>query len=193
MVNGNSTKRKILLGGYTLSLTSFFTIAQYKKDGVPDSSFGQNGVVHKTFSMYGSNYGKSIAVQQNGKIIVAGYSYPDTEKLELMRFTPHGVLDSSFGTNGIVFSDLQSKYDIDYPAPVATLQEDGKIVVAGNGQTKFAVVRYNDDPVAESSLQRQYAFKAKPYKYFICLCFAESCKKYFEHSTPFFINKNNFY
>ena len=53
---------------------------------------------------------------------------------------------SSFGTNGIVITDIGSGHDV---ARSVTIQSDGKIVVAGyshNGTNRdFAVVRYNAD------------------------------------------------
>jgi len=146
---------KILLAGYTEGLVAYFAIAEYKRDGILDPGFGKNGtVIVSTYPYLRENFGKSIAVQQNGKIVVAGFAESgnyDTTRLELMRFTPHGLLDSSFGTNGIIFSNVQAKYGYYQggPAPAVALQPDGKIVVAGNGRNKFSVVRYNSDPVTE--------------------------------------------
>jgi len=53
-----------------------------------------------------------------------------------------GDLDTSFGVNGIVISDLQGNSATDNAEAVA-VQPDGKILVAGtNGTDKFALVRY---------------------------------------------------
>jgi uncharacterized delta-60 repeat protein len=57
---------KILLAGYTLTLGSGgFTLAQYKKDGTLDSSFGSNGIV--LASRYSSLWENQSTVQENGK------------------------------------------------------------------------------------------------------------------------------
>jgi uncharacterized delta-60 repeat protein len=148
---------QILLAGYSLGLWASIAVVKYKKNGLMDGRFGQNGrLLVSTYPYLRNNFGKSMAVQQNGKIIVAGFASNgiDITQLEIMRCTPRGRLDSSFGRNGIVFTDLQSKYDYykGDPAPAIALDPDGKIIVAGNGQNKFAVVRYNGDPVTENNI-----------------------------------------
>jgi uncharacterized delta-60 repeat protein len=144
---------KILLAGYTLTIgQGGFTLAQYKKDGILDSSFGSNGIC-ACFSLL--QLWKISCRSENGKIVMAGFfGYSNLQKLELMRFTSHGNLDSFLWYKWRSIFSLQSDFTSATSllinasfAPVVTLEKNGKIVVAGNGKNKFAVVRYNGDPV----------------------------------------------
>jgi uncharacterized delta-60 repeat protein len=88
-----------------------------------------------------------LALQPDGKIVAAGQAYDRSTSrsdFALARYMPNGRLDSSFGTRGIVITDLGGPND--YVKAVA-LQPDGKIVVAGQGDpnpgvVEFAVARY---------------------------------------------------
>ena len=53
-----------------------------------------------------------------------------------------GDLDTTFGTGGIVTTDLGSSDD---EAADVVIQADGKIVAAGHSGGKFALARYNSD------------------------------------------------
>jgi uncharacterized delta-60 repeat protein len=96
--------------------------------------FGNNGVafVDAGFVSYNSIY--SIVVQPDGSIVVAGNDF-------LARVTRAGSMDTSFGGDGNVGS-------VDYGFGL-TLQDDGRIVVAGTSQLNFAVARYNADGTAD--------------------------------------------
>ncbi len=71
----------------------------------------------------GSRIGYSMAIQDDGKIIVVG-SFVGGGDLFLVRYNLDGSLDTSFDTDGIVFlkDGGREAYDL-------TLQADGKIVV----------------------------------------------------------------
>ena len=96
----------------------------------------------------------AVAVQKDGKIVVAGYSDAGGScDFALVRYTKSGVLDASFGTGGKVLSDLGSASDDD--AYAVAVQKDGKIVVAGSsdagGSNDFALVRYTKGGVLDAS------------------------------------------
>ncbi len=114
-------------GGY--DSTGGFFVARYNSDGTLDNSFGDIGRVITDFPQSGSSYIESIAILPSGKILAAGwfgiYGYID---IVLLQYNPNGSLDSSFGINGIVVTDI-AKFD--YIEDMA-VQADGKIVVAGN-------------------------------------------------------------
>ena len=108
-----------------------------------DSSFGTGGKVTTSIGG-GEDKGKSVVVQADGKIVVAGVSYDGTNyNFALVRYNINGSLDSSFGTGGKVITGGGGGCDV---ASVA-VQGNGKIVVAGcsfGGATvDFALVRYN--------------------------------------------------
>ena len=88
--------------------------------------------------------GYAVARQDDGKIVVAGYSYNGSDRdFAVVRYTADGVPDTTFGTGGVVTTDFNSNNDEAYAVAV---QGDGKIVVAGeagNGSNRdFAVARY---------------------------------------------------
>jgi uncharacterized delta-60 repeat protein len=121
--------------------------------GSLDTSFGTGGIVVTDYlydysgdyySAYNEIY--AIAIQQDGKIVVAGYadvSGSTGEDFIVARYNTDGSLDTTFGTGGFVLTDFDNKYDQAY---ALAIQNDGKIVVAGltdrGGNQKFAVARY---------------------------------------------------
>ena len=121
---------KILVGG---SSNANFALVRFQSDGTLDTSFGLGG---QTIIDFGSSdYARSVVLQPDGKIVVAGSSNFD---FALARHLPNGMLDSSFGYGGKIIMDLGS-YDY---AGSATLQPDGKILVAGYSNFNFAVARF---------------------------------------------------
>ena len=86
-------------------------------------------------------------IQPDGKILVAGATHNGTDwDWYIVRLMPDGALDGTFGTGGIVTTDLRGFND--WGTSIA-LQPDGKIVFgskSSNGtDTDFAVARYNPD------------------------------------------------
>ena len=134
---------KIVVAGHSNNGSNEdFAVVRYNSDGSLDTGFGTGGKV--TTAVGSSNdYGFSVAIQSNGKIVVAGYSSNGSnEDFAVIRYNSDGSLDSGFGTGGIVTTDFGSSYD--YGFSVA-MQSDGKIVVAGKSHDDFIVVRYNSD------------------------------------------------
>jgi uncharacterized delta-60 repeat protein len=109
--------------------TADFAAARYLADGTLDPSFGNGGIVTTDFA--GSmDYGHAVAVEADGKIIVAGEALNGTQKVfALIRYNSDGTVDTSFGGGGKVmtsFSDRDSRaYEI-------VVQPDQKIVLAGD-------------------------------------------------------------
>jgi len=143
-------KKKTTIVAFVLFITTSLLLKSnsYAQDGSLDLSFGTNG---KVITNIGSIYDQitSIALQSDGKIVVAGYSspimYPD---FALARYYTNGTLDNSFGTNGIVTTSISGLHD--YGNSMA-IQSDGKIVIAGTtndsikGYSVVAVARYNSN------------------------------------------------
>ena len=134
-----------------------FALARYNTDGSLDSTFGTGGKVTTPIRTV-RDYAVAVAVQGT-KIVVAGYS--DTNGAFLFdfavaRYNSNGSLDSTFGTGGIVTTNIGTGSDI--PRAVAIQPSDGKIVAAGTSsrsqQYQFALARYlvepNQPPSADS-------------------------------------------
>jgi len=139
---------KILVAGNTLAdngTNSNFAVARYAGDGRLDIGFGLDGLV--TTDLGGSaDQAEGIAWQSDGKAVVVGTTnVGGTLDIALVRYLSNGQPDASFGTGGMVVSDLGGGYD-DAGYDVA-IQADGKILVAGvtgpNANRDFALVRYN--------------------------------------------------
>ena len=131
---------------------SNIAVVRYNSDGALDTSFGSGGVV--TNSHVGS-YAVPVAIQRDGKIIVAGTAVPNnTPDFAVLRYSVDGSPDTSFGIGGAVTTDFFERYDS--PAAIA-LQPDGRIIVAGTtftdfaGRYQLALARYNNDGSLDAS------------------------------------------
>jgi uncharacterized delta-60 repeat protein len=126
-----------------------FALARYNADGSLDTTFGTGGKVTTGFGAFSIDVAFGVALQPNGKIVVAGYTAASdvVADFAVARYNADGSLDTSFGTGGKVTTDFGG-FDL---APAVALQPDGKIVVAGWTEdiffagADFAVARYNPD------------------------------------------------
>src|SRR4030095_12640181 len=145
---------KIIAGGYAVvPVNQFanFAVVRYNSDGSLDLSFGTGGKVITNFGNI-SAQAYSLALQQDGKIVLAGYDhFNGGESFALARYNTDGTLDAGFGTGGKVhteFTGVGQTGSLAFAYDVA-LQPDGKIVAAGestiNGQRDFALARYNSN------------------------------------------------
>jgi len=120
-----------------------FAVVRYNTDGSLDSSFGGTGIVITQLSI-DYDGASSVAIQADGKIVVAGSRYNCfciDSSFAVVRYNPNGSLDTTFNGTGKVITSVNSSRD--YAESVA-IQADGKIVVAGrSGNNSSAIVRYN--------------------------------------------------
>jgi uncharacterized delta-60 repeat protein len=101
-------------------------LARYNPDGSRDPSFGTGGIVSYDCGAFITPFlvsANAVALQADGKIVVAGY--------ELARYNPNGSPDPTFGTGG--------KVRISFGAFLGlALQDNGQIVTVGSsGLTRF--------------------------------------------------------
>ncbi len=130
-------------------------LKRFNPEGTVDTSFGVNGVVSITELEPGTAYGASGAftVQKNGKILVAGSR---NNSFAIVRYNPDGIIDTTFGTNGLVITPLGNSSSYSRISAI-TLQPDGNIVSAGNFWTSsaagnIALVRYLSDAATERTV-----------------------------------------
>jgi uncharacterized delta-60 repeat protein len=88
----------------------------------------------------------AMALQPDGRIIVAGQALGNRQNFALVRYMPDGALDTGFGAGGKVRTNLHGGDS----ARAIALLPDGRIVVAGTSGQKssnydFAVLRYRAD------------------------------------------------
>jgi uncharacterized delta-60 repeat protein len=135
-----------------------FAVARYSVTGGLDPAFDGDGKVTTEFTSSSFEYATSVAIQADGKIIVAGGVFipgsSTRSDLALARYNPDGSLDGSFDGDGKVITDVAGGTDAGFSVAV---QSDGKIVVAGEsrppgpGRYDFAVARYNQDGSLDSA------------------------------------------
>ncbi|MBT3302845.1 MAG: T9SS type A sorting domain-containing protein, partial [Bacteroidetes bacterium] len=140
---------KIVVAGYASSSVSgkdFFCI-RLKTDGTYDSTFGLNGIVKTDLQLGSDDVAYSLSLQTDGKLILAGYSDNGSSKdAALVRYHTNGIIDSSFGSNGVVLTDFEaSQQDEIHVAKIHHLT--GKIIVGGttiinSTNSKPVVARY---------------------------------------------------
>lgn len=122
----------VAVGNYRLTNgNSHIELARYNSDGTLDLTFGTGGKVMTIVSNFG-DVADDVIIQPDGKIIVCGSvtlpGVSDSSFL-LLRYNSNGTLDTSFGSGGIVTTNIGTYRD---SAGSIALQSDGKIVVAGN-------------------------------------------------------------
>ena len=120
----------IIVSGFTYTDdTSRFALARYTSNGILDTSFGPNsdGMVATNFG-YSSSSGATSVTTLNNNIIVAGVIRKEGDAdFALARYTSNGILDTSFGTAGVVVTEFSS--DFSTATSVTTLGNN--IIVAG--------------------------------------------------------------
>jgi uncharacterized delta-60 repeat protein len=121
---------KIIAAGFLLEgYNRQFVLIRYNNDGTLDSDFGSNGIA--TTSIGAKDLGYDVVLHSNGKIVLSGASHNTSGEYNsdfaIIRFNKDGVLDPTFGTDGIVIIDID---DIDEARSVK-VQDDEKIVFAG--------------------------------------------------------------
>jgi uncharacterized delta-60 repeat protein len=120
-------------------------VARLTAGGTIDTGFGDGGA--RVIDHGGDDGGTAVALQPDGKIVVAGSGGPDTAML-VTRLNPDGSTDQGFDGDGTSRLDLGAA---DAASAVA-LQPDGKIVVAGwTGSADLAVGRLRPDGAPDAT------------------------------------------
>lgn len=140
-------------------------LLKYDSNGNLDTTFGTNGITMTQINdtaMIDTIW--DIALQQDGKIVAAGYSLNTTIDMVVLRYTSNGVLDTAFDTDGILVTDFASAVD---GALSLLIQPDGKIVVGGLSGTapdyEFALARYTfDDLGTHHSVDNRFSVYPNP-------------------------------
>jgi uncharacterized delta-60 repeat protein len=124
---------KIIAVGRGAEVTDF-ALARYNSSGTLDTSFSRDGKQSTSFDGFGA--ATDVAIQADGKIVVAGYS---GAKFALARYNPNGSLDPTFSGDG----KQTTGFGV---AEGVAIQPDGKIIAVGRGGTdgaNFVLARYN--------------------------------------------------
>ena len=152
---------RVIAAGFTGSgsggnIRKQIALVGYNADGTPDTTFGtaHTGIVTTAIQTPPGNPDDeifSLAVQPDGQLVGAGYSFNGTSsQIALIRYSADGVLDTTFGKGGSVITPAGVGNSAGYSIAI---QSDLKLVVAGfaynsvNNATRseFAVLRYQVD------------------------------------------------
>jgi len=126
-----------------------FGLARYDANGSLDGSFGTGGLVTTSFGPDTSAFAAGLAIQADGKIVVAGtvqdFSANFISEFGLARYDADGGLDAGFGTGGLVTTSFGP--DTSASAAGVAIGRDGEIIVAGtitdnNFESTFTLVGY---------------------------------------------------
>lgn len=124
-----------------LEATRPLTVTVTGAPGALDTSFAGGKVIVPMGAS--DDYAFAMAVQPDGKLIVAGRAAEHRGDLALLRLERDGAIDTTFGSGGKVLTDVAGGADTAYAVAV---QPDGKIVVAGSATVganlDFVVARY---------------------------------------------------
>ena len=137
---------KIITAGFLSDgNTSDFAVIRLNTDGSIDSTFDGDGI--QTINFGGDAQVNSIALQADGKIILAGYAQDASNyNFAVARYNTDGSPDNTFDGDGKLITDFGTSAD--YASSVA-IQGDGKLVAIGYTtnatNTDVAVARYNTD------------------------------------------------
>ena len=167
-----SKDQKIIAGGYAGrsilsgdSLSTDLLVVRLNTDGTLDNKFGNNGITTTSIGSLLDTI-ESLAIQENGKIVVGGYvivdsnSNADLINCFVAQYNVDGTLDSSFGKEGIsrVIENSSPEEIINDIA----LRSDGKIIAVGSTSssgtgTDIVVFRF----LADGSLDSTFGINGK--------------------------------
>jgi uncharacterized delta-60 repeat protein len=126
------------------------------RDGDLDTTFGRLGKV-KTDFQHSADVANAVAIQADGKLVVAGTSYLGNnfsgEDFALLRYLPDGTVDKSFGRRGRATTNFPN---LAAQISAVVIQPDQKIVVAGGAYPllvsagNFVLARYLPDGTLDS-------------------------------------------
>lgn len=154
---------KIMVGGYRNIGNDQFCVARLNSDGSLDTSFDGDGIAITSVGMGSTVH--SISVLPDGKIIAVGdTALTDFSNFDyaLVKYKTDGSLDTTFGTNGRVATELGST-EFAYDSAILA---NGKIIVVGDyrdalsNQKWATILRYN----ADGSLDTTFGTNGKVFK-----------------------------
>ncbi len=157
---------KIVLVGrtYTTFAESKCFILRCDANGLLDNAFGTGGITTTSVgNVPGYGVFNDVAIQSDGKIVAVGYSIEGIggglyeNKHLMVRYNSNGLLDNSFGINGVVLTNNVFGGTAGITNGV-TIQPNGKILTAGYTgmpspffSSYFTVNRYNSDGSLDTS------------------------------------------
>jgi uncharacterized delta-60 repeat protein len=120
--------------------SSDFLVARYMPDGTLDPSFGSAGVLTTDFNGRNDTT-RSMELDSQGRIVVAGASRRGASVAAMARYRPDGDLDPTFSGDGKALVNLGS-YDVDING--LAIDSSNRIVIAGRRYLYHDMFDYYD-------------------------------------------------
>jgi uncharacterized delta-60 repeat protein len=138
---------KIVITGYSNNSSGdSISIARLNSNGSLDNTFAANGKIYYNIPSKEYCVAEAIALQSDGKILVAGHANGD---FALLRYNTNGILDNSFGNLGYTTTDFGNFQDKVY---AISIRQDGRILLAGHSYEPsistfldFGIASYNSN------------------------------------------------
>ncbi len=160
----------IVVTGSSYNALDFDTIVvRFDANGVPDQTFGDNGIVRLDGGDYDRGFG--VGIDSQGNILVTGLqTKPDLDysdyDIPVFRLDPNGVLDTSFGDKGMALydgGDREQCYDL-------VVQCDDSVLVTGHSGTTnnaisdwaLVVLKYDPNGLLDTTFGDQGVFSYNP-------------------------------
>ena len=126
---------KIVVVGYSNNNSADYdkdlAVWMLNADGSLDTSFSGDGIFthHNAAGGDGADEGRAVAIQSDGKIVVAGDSWGSNKDFAIWRLNTDGTLDSDFGSSGVFTWHSGNSGDLAYDLEILA---DGSILVTGS-------------------------------------------------------------
>ncbi len=141
---------KIVISGGTS--TGNFAVLRLNPNGALDATFSGDGKQATDFG--GTDYGRAVALQPDGKIVVVGQKETaTTTSMAVARYRPNGSLDTTFNVTGkrLIIMAGSARFS----GMSVVVQPNGKIVIAGTAAntstSDCALVRLNPNGSLDTS------------------------------------------
>ncbi|MFM2059177.1 MAG: hypothetical protein RLY71_3562, partial [Pseudomonadota bacterium] len=145
---------KILMGGYSFTGSNAdFSLIRLNADGTLDSSFSGDGKLLQAVGS-GADLATCLTLQADGKILLGGYGWNGSnDDFSLIRLNVDGTLDTHFANGGKLLLAVGNSHDSAYSM---TVQPDGKILLSGESNGDFSLIRLNADGTLDTSFNGEH-------------------------------------
>jgi uncharacterized delta-60 repeat protein len=139
----------VVAGSAKVGTRGDFGVARLATNGTLDTSFGTSGKATLPISN-GNDEAESVAIAPNGSVLLAGGAFNgNDEDFLVVRLTPDGALDTTFGTDGVVTNGFGPGTN-DYGFGVSP-RADGSVVASGLTGSGTGVLRYTSSGALDAT------------------------------------------
>lgn len=150
----------VVSGSAVVGGNNDFAVARYNDNGSLDTTFDTDGKATTAVGA-GEDVGNALAIQTDGKILVAGSAFNGTNNdFAVVRYNADGSLDNSYGNSGKVLVDV-SNGGSDNANGIA-LDSIGRAVVVGDSAGLFGVARILVDALTAFNIEGLVSYGTTP-------------------------------